>query len=232
MTKLTCMIVEDEPVSQEILKKYIADYPALELMAVCSNAIEAGDELRAHSPDLIFLDINMPKISGLDFYRSLSSPPSVIFTTAYPEYAVSGFEVNAVDYLVKPFPFERFLKAMNKVHDLMKLRDKPDTDFILLQADKKMYKVNYRDILFVEAMGDYVKIFTVEKTLVVHHTLQKLQELLPLNSFSRIHKSYIISLQRIDYLEGNMVVINKHQIPIGQTYRTDFLAGLHKRDKI
>jgi DNA-binding LytR/AlgR family response regulator len=232
MTKITCMIVEDEPVSQEILKKFIGDYPPLELLAVCNNAIEANDKLRMQSPELIFLDINMPKISGIDFYRSLSNPPSVIFTTAYPEYAVSGFEVNAVDYLVKPFPFERFLKAMNKVQDLMKLRDKPAADFILLQADKKMHKVNYSDILFVEAMGDYVKVFTVEKMLVVHHTLQKLQELLPLGNFTRIHKSYIIALERIDYLEGNMVVLHKHQIPIGQTYRTDFLAGLHKRNGV
>jgi DNA-binding LytR/AlgR family response regulator len=230
MIKISCMIVEDEPASQEILKRYITDYPALELTAVCSNAIEAGDKLREQSIDLIFLDITMPKISGLDFYRSLTNPPYVIFTTAYPEYAVSGFEVNAVDYLVKPFPFERFLKAMNKLQDLIQAHSKTASGFILLQAEKKMHKVNYDDLLFVEAMGDYVKVFTRDKLLIVHHTLQKLQELLPLTRFYRIHKSYIISLQGINYIEGNMVVINKHNIPIGQTYRADFIARLQKPD--
>jgi DNA-binding LytR/AlgR family response regulator len=230
MTKISCIIVEDEPASQEIMKRYVADYPALELIAICSNAIEAGDRLREHPIDLLFLDITMPKISGLDFYRSLINPPYVIFTTAYPEYAVNGFEVNAVDYLVKPFAFERFLKAMNKLQDLVKTHNKGIADFILLHAEKKMHKINYDDILFAEAMGDYVKVLTRDKLLIVHHTLQKLQELLPMDRFSRIHKSYIIALQRIDYVEGNMVVINKHNIPIGQTYRAEFLSRLQNPD--
>jgi DNA-binding LytR/AlgR family response regulator len=228
MKKITCMIVEDEPVSQEILKKYIADYPSLELLAVCNNAIEANDQLRKLSPDLMFLDITMPKISGLEFYRSLSDPPYVIFTTAYPEYAVSGFEVNAVDYLVKPFPFDRFLKAMNKMQDLMEPAS-GDAGFILLQADKKMHKVNFDDIFFIEAMGDYVKVHSPGKTLIVHQTLQKLESQLPAHRFFRTHKSYLVSLDRIDYIEGNMVVIQKDHIPIGQTYRNDFLDRLQKK---
>jgi DNA-binding LytR/AlgR family response regulator len=177
----------------------------------------------------MFLDITMPKISGLDFYRSLSDPPYVIFTTAYPEYAVSGFEVNAVDYLVKPFPFDRFLKAMNKMQDLMEPAS-TGTEFILLQADKKMHKVNFEDILFIEAMGDYVKVHGPGKTLVVHQTLQKLEDQLPASRFFRIHKSYMISLHRIDYIEGNMVVIQKNQVPIGQTYRGEFMARLQKKN--
>jgi DNA-binding LytR/AlgR family response regulator len=228
MKKITCMIVEDEPVSQEILKKYISDYPSLELLAVCNNAIEANDQLRKLSPDLMFLDITMPKISGLEFYRSLSDPPYVIFTTAYPEYAVSGFEVNAVDYLVKPFPFDRFLKAMNKMQDLMEPAS-GNAGFILLQADKKMHKVNFDDILFIEAMGDYVKVHSPGKTLIVHQTLQKLEGQLPAHRFFRTHKSYLVSLDRIDYIEGNMVVIQKDHIPIGQTYRNDFLERLQKK---
>jgi DNA-binding LytR/AlgR family response regulator len=228
MKKITCMIVEDEPVSQEILKKYIADYPSLELLAVCNNAIEANDQLRKLSPDLMFLDITMPKISGLEFYRSLSDPPYVIFTTAYPEYAVSGFEVNAVDYLVKPFPFDRFLKAMNKMQDLMEPAS-GDAGFILLQADKKMHKVNFDDIFFIEAMGDYVKVHSPGKTLILHQTLQKLESHLPAHRFFRTHKSYLVSLDRIDYIEGNMVVIQKDHIPIGQTYRNDFLDRLQKK---
>jgi DNA-binding LytR/AlgR family response regulator len=227
MNSITCIIVEDEPVSQEILRRYIADYPQLELKAVCSNAIDASTELRKHSPDLIFLDITLPKISGLDFYKSLAHPPYVIFTTAYPEYAVSGFEVDAIDYLVKPFPFERFLKAVNKVHLLDRTKnDKPG--FIMLTADKKIHKVSFDDIYYLEAMGDYVKVHTSDKTLIVHQTLQKLSEQLPANLFYRIHKSFLIALQRIEYIEGNMVIIQKLQIPIGQTYRTDFLTTLNK----
>lgn len=228
MTRITCMIVEDEPVSQEILKKYIADYPSLELVAVCNNAIEATGQLRKTTPDLMFLDITMPKVSGLDFYRSLSDPPYVIFTTAYPEFAVSGFEVNAVDYLVKPFPFERFLRAMNKVENILK-PDAQSSDFILLQADKKIHKVNFEDIFFVEAMGDYVKVHGPEKTLIVHQTLQKLEDQLPINQFFRVHKSYLVSLNRIDYIEGNTVVVQQEQIPIGQTYRSDFFSRLQRK---
>jgi DNA-binding LytR/AlgR family response regulator len=229
MKNIRCIVVEDEPASQEVLKKYIADYPQLELAALCSHAIDAGEQLRKLSNiELIFLDITLPKISGLDFYRSLSNPPHVIFTTAYPEYAVNGFEVNAVDYLVKPFPFERFLKAMNKLQDQLKPNTPSFQDYILVQADKKTHKVNYDDILYMEAMGDYVKIFSAGKTLIVHHTLQKLQELLPSGRFFRIHKSYLISLQRIDYIEGNMVIINSTQLPIGQTYRGEFLARIQK----
>lgn len=229
MKNIRCIVVEDEPASQEVLKKYIADYPQLELAALCSHAIDAGEQLRKlGNIELIFLDITLPKISGLDFYRSLSNPPHVIFTTAYPEYAVNGFEVNAVDYLVKPFPFERFLKAMNKLQDQLKPHTPSFQDYILVQADKKTHKVNYDDILYMEAMGDYVKVFSAGKTLIVHHTLQKLQELLPSDRFFRIHKSYLISLQRIDYIEGNMVVINASQLPIGQTYRGEFLARIQK----
>lgn len=228
MKKITCMIVEDEPVSQDILKQYIADCPQLELVAVCSNALEANEKLRTEPVDLMFLDITMPKISGLDFYRSLSAPPDVIFTTAYPEYAVSGFEVNAVDYLVKPFPFDRFLKAVNRLQPAPETSDSASPGFILLQADKKTHKVNFDDILFIEGMGDYVKVHLGEKTIVVHYTLQKIQEQLPASKFFRVHKSYLISLSRIDYLEGNMVVVHKMQIPIGQTYRSEFLSALQK----
>jgi DNA-binding LytR/AlgR family response regulator len=229
MKNIRCIVVEDEPASQEVLKKYIADYPQLELAALCSHAIDAGEQLRKlGNIELIFLDITLPKISGLDFYRSLSNPPPVIFTTAYPEYAVNGFEVNAVDYLVKPFPFERFLKAMNKLQDQLKPNTPSFQDYILVQADKKTHKVNYDDILYMEAMGDYVKVFSAGKTLIVHHTLQKLQELLPSDRFFRVHKSYLISLQRIDYIEGNMVIINSSQLPIGQTYRGEFLARIQK----
>jgi DNA-binding LytR/AlgR family response regulator len=217
------MIVEDEPVSQELLRKYISELSQLELVSVCGNAIEAGAELLKTKVDLLFLDINMPKLSGSDFYASLLNRPPVIFTTAYPEFAVNGFELNAVDYLVKPFPFERFVKAVSKFLDQRKVRS-----FIVLQADKKTHKIDLDDIETIEAMGDYAKVKAASQQLIVHQTLQKLSEQLPNESFRRIHKSFIISISKLQNVEGNMAVIAGQKIPIGQTYRAEFLAALSK----
>jgi DNA-binding LytR/AlgR family response regulator len=230
MKLISCVIVEDEPASQEILKRYVSDCVQLELRAVCSNALEAGAELRKGGIDVLFLDINMPKLSGIDFYRSLINPPHVIFTTAYPEFAVNGFEVNAVDYLVKPFPFDRFIRAINKLTDIFQQNHEPDNGYIMLMADKKMHKVDFNSIHFIEGMGDYVKVRTSEKQLIVHQTLQKIHDSLPRDSFYRVHKSFIVSLHRLEYIEGNMAVVNKTKIPIGQTYRNDFLNLLQKRE--
>jgi len=221
------MIVEDEPVSQELLRKYIADLPQLDLVSVCSNAIQAGEELRKSKVDLLLLDINMPKLSGADFYASLINPPAVIFTTAYPEFAVNGFELNAVDYLVKPFPFERFVKAIGKYMDKNK-RDLSLPSYIVLQADKKTYKIEIADIEWIEAMGDYAKVKTIDKTLIVHQTLQRLSEQLPSELFRRIHKSYIISMSKLQYIEGNTALVAGQKIPIGQTYRADLMEKLSK----
>ena len=229
MKKYSCIVVEDEPASQEILKRYINDFPQLELKSVCNNAFEAGEVLRKEAIHILFLDINMPRLSGMEFYRSMPDPPPVIFTTAYPEFAVNGFEVNAVDYLVKPFPFDRFVKAVNKFLESSRDSSDPVAGYLMLMADKKMHKVDFSNVLFVEGMGDYVKVHTLTKTLIVHLTLQKLQGQLPNEKFLRIHKSFIISLARLEYIEGNMAIINKQQIPIGQTYRNEFLSMLQKR---
>lgn len=229
MKQITCLIVEDEPVSQEILKKYISDYSPLDLVGVCENAVDAIEAVRKFKPHVIFLDITLPKISGLDFYRSLVDPPYVIFTTAYPEYAVNGFEVDAIDYLVKPFPFDRFLRAVTKLQSKFTTSDVPDAGFIMLQADKKMHKVSFTDIQYAEAMGDYVKVFLAGKMLVVHMTVQKLIDQLPPALFMRVHKSFVVALAKIDYIEGNMVVIGANKIPIGQTFRNSFLDALNKR---
>jgi DNA-binding LytR/AlgR family response regulator len=229
MRKVTCMIVEDEPVSQEILHRYITDYGSLELIATCNNAIEASQKITTVSPELLFLDITMPRLSGLDFYKSLVNPPHVIFTTAYPEYAVNGFEVNAIDYLVKPFSFERFVKAMHKVQEIFGPGAKNESDFITLQADKKIYKIPLDDILHLEASGDYVKVILLTKTLIVHQTLQRLFDQLPQPMFCRVHKSHVVSLNKFDFIEGNMIVVNGVKIPIGQTYRNDLLESLQKR---
>lgn len=218
------MIVEDEPASQDILKHYIADVPDLVLTHVCNHALDANDVLTTESVQLMFLDVNMPKLSGINFYKSLQRPPLVIFTTAYPEYAIEGFEVDAVDYLVKPFPFERFLRAVNKLRDKLQTSVPPVSgNYIMLKADKKLYKVKYSDIHFVEAFGDYVKVHLPAQVIIVHETMQGMQQQLPERLFVRVHKSFIIALDHFQYMDGNMITVASKIIPIGQNYRNDFL---------
>jgi DNA-binding LytR/AlgR family response regulator len=226
--KIKCLIVDDEPAAREILQRYVNDDSRLEWLAGCANAFEAKTILDSEKIDLLFLDINMPKLSGLAFYKTLSNPPQVIFTTAYPEYAVDGFEVQAVDYLVKPFTFERFFKAVSKVTSKVHKKETNDKDFILLSADKKIYKVNINDIIYLEAQGDYVNVYLDDKQLLVHDTLQNLHKLLAQDQFSRIHKSYIVALAKFDYVEGNMVAIGRKFLPIGDTYRNAFLKAIKK----
>lgn len=214
---IRCLIVDDEPPAREVLESYIADLPKLQLVATCNNAVEALEWLDRESIDLIFLDINMPKLSGINFYKSLSTKPKVIFTTAYAEHAVEGFELEAVDYLLKPFSFERFIKAVNKI-DLGK-KEESTGDFIMLKADKKNHKVNFDQILYFESIGDYVKVHLRDsKTLIISDTLRKLEEILP-NTFLRVHKTYIISIPHLEYVEGNQIKIGETKIPIGQSYR-------------
>jgi DNA-binding LytR/AlgR family response regulator len=222
--KIKTIIVEDEPAAQEVLQKHITEILFLELVAICSNAIEANELLCRQEVDLILLDINMPVLSGISFYKSLKNPPPVIFTTAYPEYALEGFEVDAIDYLVKPVSFERFLKAVNKASEHLKMQKQlPQPDHIFLTAGKRMHKVPLPDITFVEGMGDYVKVFINLKPLVVHETLQDMERMLPAGKFMRVHRSFIISLSRISYIEGNMVKVGEKLIPVSDSYRKSFL---------
>ncbi|WP_420316374.1 LytR/AlgR family response regulator transcription factor [Ekhidna sp.] len=212
---IRCLIVDDEPPAREVLESYVADLPKLQLIASCTNAVEALEWLDKESIDLIFLDINMPKLSGVNFYKSLSKKPKVIFATAYPDHAVEGFELEAVDYLLKPFSFERFVKAVNKVDTGKK---EESGDFIMLKADKKNHKVNFDQILYFESIGDYVKVHLKDKTLIISETLRKLEEILP-DTFLRVHKTYIISIPCLEYVEGNQIKIAETKIPIGQSYR-------------
>lgn len=214
---IKCIIVDDEPLARDVLESYIEDLPSLQLIATCSDAVEALGVLDSETVDLIFLDINMPKLSGINFYKSLSHRPKVIFTTAYADHAVEGFELEAVDYLLKPFSFERFVKAVNKVK--VTSSESNSADFIMLKADKKNHKINFDQILYFESIGDYVKVHLKEgKTLIISETLRKLEELLP-TTFLRVHKTYIIALNHLEYLEGNQVKIGETKIPIGQSYR-------------
>ena len=227
--KIKCLIVDDEPLSQDVLKKYVDDCPLLELAGISFDAFEANDMLQAHDIQLIFLDINMPKLSGIRFVKTLNNAPLIIFTTAYPEYAIEGYEVDATDYLVKPFSFERFLKAVNKAIEKInyaQLKNQPANGFILLKSDKKVYKVNYDDIMYLQSFGDYVKVFTNEKCLVVHDTFKNMQEQLPEREFVRIHKSYLIAFGKIQYIEGNQVKIGNELIPIGLNYKEELTKRL------
>jgi DNA-binding LytR/AlgR family response regulator len=238
MKKLRCLVIEDEPLSQEILAKYIAGIPELELAGVCGDALSASGLIRNSPVDLILLDINLPVISGMHFLKSLSHPPLVIFTTAYPEFAVEGFEADAVDYLVKPFSFERFLKAVNKAFDrisymksiagLPALTEQEITGFLILRADKKVHKVNYAEILYFEATGDYVKVFVPDKCLIVHETVKNILEQLPSDLFIRVHKSFIVPVGRISFIEGNRVNIGGVMIPIGLVYRKEVMKVFKK----
>ena len=223
---MNCLIVDDEPLSREVLRNYIYDHPDLELAGECKDAFEAMGDLEQKAIDLIFLDINMPKLSGINFYKSLNQKPMVIFTTAYPEFAVEGFELDAVDYLLKPFSFERFIKAVNKAKGKLPAAEKESTDFIMLKADKKMYRTAYDDILFFESLGDYVKVHTKERVLIIASTLKKLLTELPESRFLRTHKSYIISMSSVEYIEGNQIKIGEQMVSIGQAYREEVLARL------
>ncbi len=229
--KIKCLIVDDEPLSQDVLKKYIGDTPMLELASVCSDAFEANDILQTDNIQLLLLDINMPKLSGVRFVKTLNNPPLVIFTTAYPEYAIDGFEVDAVDYLVKPFSYERFLKAINKVVEkinLANIRNVNIDNFILLKSDKKVFKVNFNDINYLQSFGDYIKVYTCERCLIVHDTFKNILEQLPNIHFLRIHKSYIIALNRIQYMEGNQIKVANELLPIGLNYKEELLKKLSK----
>ncbi|WP_422104128.1 LytR/AlgR family response regulator transcription factor [Winogradskyella sp.] len=223
---ISCLIIDDEPSSQHVLQHFIAQTPVLDLKSTCSNAEEAFKYLQLNEKiDLLFLDINMPKQSGLNFYKSLKNPPQVIFTTAYPQYAVDGFEVNAVDYLLKPIAYERFLTAINKVlhsHD-PKVHDR---EFIVLKENKALYKVHFEDIQYIEAFGDYVKVHTRQKTIITHSTFSKFIENLP-HYFLRTHKSFSINLKKLNHLSGNQITIDDHKIPIGQTYKQSVLKALN-----
>ncbi len=221
--KIQCVIIDDEPSSQNILKHLIGDVDFLEIAGVCNDAVDAMTFLKETKVDLLFLDINMPNLSGIAFYKMLKNPPLVIFTTAYSEYAIEGFDVNAIDYLLKPFSFERFLKAVQKVKNKLVL----EKEFIIIKSDKKLYQLKVNDILFVEALGDYIKIYTKDKVLVSYKTLRNILSLLPENKYIQIHKSYIINQSKLDFVEGNQVTIGSKKIPIGQKFKINFLKRLN-----
>lgn len=228
------MIIDDEPPAIRVLEKYIAEAGRLNLVAVSTDPVRALAVLQREEIDLLFLDINMPRLSGISLVRSLPNPPLVIFTTAYPEFAVEGFELEALDYLVKPFSFERFLKAVNKASERLeqekKLRNlarSPSDERLLLRADRKLHNIRFDDILYLQAFGDYVRIFTKNGNFTPKEKLSAIEERLPKESFLRIHRSYIVALDAVEYIEGNHVNVNNEKIPIGQAYKEELIRRLN-----
>lgn len=238
---INVIIVDDEPLAQDVLETYIEKIPELNLVAKCNNALEANEALKEHDVHLMFLDIQMPQLTGIDFLKTLSKPPQVIITTAYPNYAIEGFELNALDYLLKPISLERFMKAVNKAQDQIELQRRDtaaagageeDSDFIFVKADKKLVKVHYRDILYIEGLKDYVIIRLPQDRVITLQTMKSLEEKLPQNMFKRIHRSYIVNLDKIEAIVGNMVEVTekgkaKH-LPIGKNYRDELLEIVNR----
>jgi DNA-binding LytR/AlgR family response regulator len=239
---MNVIIVDDEPLAQDVLETYIEKIPEFNLVKKCSNAFEANEVLQNESIDLMFLDIQMPQLTGTDFLKSLAKPPIVIFTTAYPNYAVEGFELNALDYLLKPISMDRFLKAANKAIQQHNLASNEGTvasgqeedheEYFFVKADKKLIKVNYDDILYIEGLKDYVIIRMDHDRVITLQTMKSLESKMPSPQFKRIHRSYIVNTNRIKAIVGNMVeIIEKNQakhLPIGKNYREELLQLINK----
>ncbi|GAB5410345.1 MAG: LytTR family DNA-binding domain-containing protein [Balneolaceae bacterium] len=219
---IKCIIVEDEPVARDILRQYILDVPDLKLEKEFEDGLSAASYLKTSSVDLIFLDINMPKLSGISFLKSLKNPPKVILTTAYSEYALEGYELDIVDYLLKPFSFERFLKAVQKIEPITSPNVVDDS--LTIKADGKHYRVSFSDIQSIEAQGDYLTLITDTKRLTFYKTLKSILEELPSSKFLRVHKSFVINLDKIDFVEGNIIHLSGKEVPIGKSFKSDFEA--------
>lgn len=225
--QLNCLIVDDEPLSQDVIVDFVNACPELNLVAVCKDALEAGEWLKQEKIDLLFLDVNMPKLSGIGFVKSLKEPPLFVIVTAYPEYAIEGFEVDAVDYLLKPVSFERFRTAVNRSLERFFGRDESEVSkHLMVRANKKSYKINFDELLYLEAQGDYVRFVTTENSLMVHGTLKDFISQIPESLFERIHKSYVISLSKVVYLEGNSVKIGEYKLPVSLSYKEQLLIKL------
>lgn len=231
---IRCLIVDDEPLALDILENYIQRVPHLQLVQRCKHALEAYDFLQRESVDLIFLDIHMPELTGIDFVKSLANRPLVIFTTAYSNYAMEGFNLDVLDYLLKPIAFDRFLKAVDKASRMM--GNESDTapeggeDFLFFKADGKLVKVRFDEVLFVEGMKDYVQIQMMDQRLIVHQTMKNMVRVLPADRFLRIHKSFLVAVDKIESLDGNLLEVGRHKLPVGANHREELLAHIQRHN--
>lgn len=229
MNKINCLIVDDEPLARKGLEEYVQEVDFLHLAGKCENAMKAASFLKEENIDLILLDIQMPKVSGIDFLKTLRNPPMIIFTTAYSEYALEGYSLDILDYLVKPIPFERFLKAVQKAQDFYTLKQKAQSsvlqsqDYFFIKCDHKFEKVNYTDILYVEAMQNYCIIHTAEGRMITYITFGGLESQLPPDRFLKVHKSFLVSIAKVKSLDGNEIQIGNARIPISRNLKDDVM---------
>ena len=231
---INCIIIDDEPLARKGLKEYIADVEFLNLIGDFDSPLKATELLSKGSAQLLFLDIQMPKITGLEFFKSLQNAPPVIFTTAYPQYALDGFDLNALDYLVKPISFERFLKAALKAKEYHEMRqhnldvNEKKEDYFFIKADNKLVKIFFDEILFVEALQNYVTIHTADKKYITYLTFKSVEEYLPAERFIKTHKSYIVSASKVNSIEGNDIRIGNHHVPISRNEKDEVMEKLLK----
>lgn len=230
MNEIKCMIVDDEPIARDILKKHIEATPGFLLLKSCMNATEAYEGLHQYQVDVVFLDIQMPVITGIDFLKSLRNPPLIIFTTAYHQYAVEGFELNSVDYLLKPITYARFYQAVQKVKERIEARSIKKTalltDYIFIRQDSRLMKINHHQIHYIEAEKDFSSVYFDDRKLLAGMHLKMFEAMLPAEQFCRIHRSFIINLSKITSINGNTAELGKKEIPIGANYKDDLIKKL------
>lgn len=234
MQQLNCIIVEDEPLAAEVLQDYVTQVPFLHLKGICTDALYAMELLQKEKIGLMFLDIHLPKLKGLDFLKTLHKPPQVIITTAYHEYALRGYEHNVVDYLLKPVEFSRFLQAVNKLNTtpspaaVLNKPARPEKEFFFFNVSKKKVKVLLDEILYIESLKEYIRVVTKEKTIITKFQLGQIEELLSKKNFLRIHRSFIVAKDKVDAFTATEVEINNKQLPIGRSYKELVQAELEK----
>ena len=228
--KISCIITDDEPFARKGLEGYIEKIDFFDLKGSCEDAMQLSDMLQKQPIDLLFLDIQMPHITGVEFLRAIRNPPKVIFTTAYQQYAIDGFELDVMDYLLKPIPYERFLKAAWKARDYFALKEQPETTapYIFVKAAGKLEKITFNEILFIEGMENYVAIYTDSKKIVTHTTIKSLLEKLPAKQFIQTHKSYVVAVDKINTIEGNTLHVQSYQVPVSKYLREEVLGQIVK----
>ncbi len=234
-TKISCIVVDDEPTARDILMSHLSKIDQIQVIATCGNALEAFNCINKQQIDLIFLDINMPEISGISFAKSINTTIKIIFTTAYREYAIDGFDLHAVDYLLKPISFERLLNAVNNYVEIYhkptnnQVKETSTNNFIFVRSDRRMKKINFSDIYYIESYNDYLKIYSAKETVVTRESISTIESKLPIQQFMRTHRSYIIAIEHIDSFSNEEITIQHKSIPISRNYKSEVLNRLSNK---
>lgn len=227
---IKALIIDDEPLARDVIKKYAEGLKSIQIQGSCNDALEAMEILKSQKIDLLFLDINMPKLSGIEFIRTFKKPPLIILTTAYAEYALEGYELNVTDYLLKPFSFSRFIQAVQKCIEIIenKKESTEPKESIFIKSNKKTFQVRFDEIIYIEGLGDYINVYTNKTHFVTNVSMKRMEEQLPIDQFIRIHKSFIVNLSKVNSIEGNLVEISNKKLGIGNNYRKTFFARIEK----